>query len=108
MKYFKSQDGVVFAFDEDQVAAGLAKDVIEMDEGEVFSHLNPPSMIEGVERPWRDAELSRADIELNKVQDGCGVGTVTAWRQYRVELRNWPEHLQFPAQEYRPKAPDSL
>lgn len=60
------------------------------------------------ERGWRNAEISRADIELNKVQDGCGTGSVTAWRQYRVELRNWPEHLQFPVQDYRPKAPDSL
>lgn len=66
-----------------------------------------PEELTAVERLWRDSELTRADIELNKVQDGMGVGTVTAWRTYRVALRAWPEHDNFPAESYRPSAPDA-
>ena len=54
------------------------------------------------ERMWRDDELMVADIELNKLQDGVGVGTVTAWRAYRCALRDWPEHPKFPDKAFRP------
>lgn len=58
------------------------------------------------ERVWRDVELSRADIILNKIQDGMtGYGTVGQWRAYRVELRNWPANDNFPNNELRPAAP---
>ena len=60
------------------------------------------------EKVWRNAELARADIELNKVQDGAGKGTVTAWREYRCALRDWPEHDKFPNEVYRPTAPDAI
>lgn len=56
-------------------------------------------------RLWRDAELARADIELNKVQDGMGIGTVTQWRSYRVALRNWPTTDGWP-ESTKPAAPD--
>ena len=59
------------------------------------------------ERDWRDSALIVADIELNKVQDGVGVGTVTAWRTYRCELRGWPAHAMFPDSAYRPVSPDA-
>lgn len=60
------------------------------------------------ERAWRDGELSRADITLNRIQDGMsGFGTVAQWRAYRVDLRNWPESPDFPKVENRPVAPDS-
>ena len=57
------------------------------------------------ERDWRDAELSRADIELYKVQDGDGVGTVGEWRDYRSALRDYPATSDFPMGQ-RPIAPD--
>lgn len=60
------------------------------------------------ERQWRNKELNRADNELNKVQDGVGVGTVSVWRAYRVLLRNWPAHASFPNPDYRPLAPDAV
>lgn len=60
------------------------------------------------ERCWRDTELRRADVELNKVQDGMGVGSVTAWREYRCALRNLTLHELFPAVEARPTAPDAI
>ena len=59
------------------------------------------------ERSWRNSELARADIELNKVQDGGGTGTVGDWRDYRNELRDWPEHANFPDSTKRPVTPDA-
>lgn len=60
------------------------------------------------ERKWRDAELVRADIELNKVQDSDkkAIGTVGEWRGYRKALRDWPETVGFPASNMRPTPPD--
>ncbi len=54
------------------------------------------------ERAWRDAELLRADTELNKVQDGDGTGLVSDWREYRCALRKYPKQPDFPNGE-RPK-----
>lgn len=56
-------------------------------------------------RLWRDSELARADVELNKVQDGMGVSTVTQWRAYRVALRNWPTTDGWP-ESTKPVSPD--
>src|SRR5690554_636524 len=54
--------------------------------------------LEVFERIWRDAELNRSDIELNKVQDSDpkAKGSVSDWRTYRKELRAWPESENFP------------
>lgn len=60
-----------------------------------------------IEREWRGKELNRADIELNKVQDGVGSGTVSAWRTYRCQLRDWPASPDFPDKGSRPVAPDT-
>ncbi len=78
-------------------------------EGNVPDPVDPPSVeqVTAVERVWRDSELDRADIELNKVQDGMGTGTVSAWREYRCSLRNWPESPDFPDSTKRPVAPDA-
>jgi hypothetical protein len=61
------------------------------------------------ERFWRNSELLRADIELNKVQDSDpkAMGTVGQWREYRKALRAWPEHKDFPSKAKRPVAPDA-
>lgn len=68
-----------------------------------------PEQLASLERQWRDNELNRADIQLNKVQDGMsGIGTVSAWRQYRVDLRTLPETVGFPETSIRPVAPDAL
>lgn len=61
------------------------------------------------ERYWRNSELIRSDIELYKVQDADSKsrGSVSDWRNYRKELRSWPENAQFPNKNYRPIAPDA-
>lgn len=61
------------------------------------------------ERVWRNNELVRAGVELNKVldSDASAVGTETEWRQYRNALRSWPESLGFPETAHRPIAPDA-
>lgn len=57
-------------------------------------------------RTWRNAELSRADVILNRIQDGeTGLGTQKVWRAYRVALRNWPDTESFPNEA--PVAPDA-
>lgn len=55
------------------------------------------------ERIWRNAELGWADIQINKLEDVGG--NTQVWRDYRIALRNWPEHVHFPNPAYRPEAP---
>ena len=75
--------------------------------GKTLPYVEPQEVVEAKERAWRNTELSRADIELNKVQDGMGGGTVTSWREYRCALRNWPANQDFPDSTKRPIAPDA-
>ncbi|MNE03780.1 hypothetical protein D3C80_962920 [compost metagenome] len=66
------------------------------------------SLLNGVERAWRDGELARADKELLKAEDGDGVGEPSQWRLYRKDLRAYPDTEGFPNKpENRPVAPDS-
>ena len=111
MIYLKNANGEVFAYEtqSEREAFGSA-DLVAIGNEEIQAHLNPtptPEQIASIERAWRNGELGRADIELNKVQDGMGIGTVTAWREYRCALRNWPEHESFPDSTQRPVAPDA-
>lgn len=109
MNYFK-HNGQVFAYDDEQVAMGYGVDMTPMTHEEIEAHKNPtptPEQLASIERAWRDTELDRADIELNKVQDGMGTGTVGTWREYRCALRNWPESEFFPDPTKRPIAPDA-
>ena len=110
MIYFKNTNGAVFAYETQDEAVQFGLDVlVQMSEQEVYDHLQPSTeQLEAEERAWRDEELKRADIELNKVQDGVGVGVVGDWREYRCLLRDWPEHASFPDSEFRPVAPDAV
>lgn len=42
MKYFVNESGEVFAYDDNQVAVGLADDKVAMTDAEVWAHENPP------------------------------------------------------------------
>jgi len=61
------------------------------------------------ERLWRNTELSKVDVQLNKVQDSDpkAIGTVSQWREYRKALRAWPENKDFPNKDKRPISPDA-
>lgn len=62
-----------------------------------------------MERAWRDSELARADIELNKSEDGDGVATPAEWRAYRIALRAYPDTEGFPDNtQLRPIAPTGV
>lgn len=111
MIYFKNTNGAVFAYEtQDEAVQFGPNDLVQMSEQEVYAHLHrqpTAEQLEFAERAWRDTELDRADIELNKVQDGMGTGTVSQWREYRCNLRNWPESQDFPDSSKRPVAPDA-
>lgn len=70
---------------------------------------NSPEQLAETERVWRNNELIRSDIELNKVQDSDpkAFGSVGIWRDYRKSLRAWPESIYFPEKTKRPVTPDS-
>lgn len=60
-------------------------------------------------RAWRDSELRRADIEINKIQDSSstkGSKKLCDWRKYRCNLRDWPASAGFPLDTSRPNPPD--
>lgn len=46
------------------------------------------------ERSWRDAELSKTDIDIYKLED-AGLDA-TAYRAYRIALRDYPQQPDFP------------
>ncbi len=112
MNYYKDPvTSEVYAYDDQQVEEGYVKEgLVPMTPEEVEAHKNPKLTLEQastLERHWRDNELNRADIQLNKVQDGMGTGTVSAWREYRCSLRDSPESPDFPDSTKRPVAPDA-
>jgi len=78
-----------------------ALEEVEAGEAVIEPYVAPDTRPEE-ERQWRDAELDKADVELYKVQDGRGTGLVSDWRNYRNELRDWPEHESFPDSAFRP------
>lgn len=59
-------------------------------------------------RVWRNSELLRADVIINKIEDFEIEGDSKSWRQYRVALRNWPDVKGFPAEKTKPVAPDTV
>lgn len=71
-----------------------------------FSEADALALASAEARELRNSELARADVMLNRVQDGeTGLGTQKAWRAYRVALRNWPDTENFPVEA--PVAPDA-
>jgi hypothetical protein len=50
------------------------------------------------ERSWRDGQYDAVRIEINRIEDAHGSkrSTVSAWRAYRNELRDYPQQPTFP------------
>ena len=74
MKYYKLNNQI-YAYDEEQVAIGLADDKIELTVEELELHLNPPKTVEQLQAEAKQAkELALASITVTtqsgKVFDG--------------------------------------
>ncbi len=91
-----------------KIAPSHVKVGMTHDNGSFYWVQESKEVLEGQERAWRDVELARADIELNKVQDAdpSSKGSVSDWRSYRKALRQLPENQSFPNISARPLAPD--
>ena len=70
MNYYKSETGEVFAYDADQVAAGLADDKTAMTQEEVYAHVNPPKTAEQLREEWKAQRA--ALVEAIKVTTQAG------------------------------------
>ena len=70
MIYFKDATGAVFAYDDDQVAAGLGAGKTAMTPEEVEAHINPPKTAEQVREEWKSARS--AAVEAIKVTTLAG------------------------------------
>jgi len=53
MNYYKDETGAVYAYDDEQVAAGLATDKTEMTPAEVESHINQPKTESQLREEWK-------------------------------------------------------
>ena len=107
MSYYKdTTTGDVYAYDDQQIEDGWVKEgLVPMTPEEVEVHKNPKLTLEqasSLERQWRDSELAKADIEINKATDSANYPLEKSWRNYRIELRDWPENPDFPSKLYRP------
>ena len=105
--YLTLEDGSLFGdnttFSTDGSSYRYRQALEEVEAGEaVIEPYTAPDTRPQEERVWRNLELAKADIELNKVQDGRGTGLVSDWRDYRNALRDWPEHESFPDSVFRP------
>lgn len=109
MKYFKHKgDGLIYAFNSDGSQDHLITP--HMDNIEFDLPVAGCGDEITTERLWRDAELTRSDIEIFKVQDSDpkSKGAVAQWREYRKALRAWPALGEFPDKTKRPAAPDVI
>ena len=72
----------------EEVAAGDAEIIL-------FDHAAEATKdAESEARGWRDGELAKADIEINKLDDEGG--NSSGYRAYRIALREWPQSDAFP------------
>ena len=117
MKYFKSTEGVVYAYPADGSQDHcIADTLIPIEEDEALSLANPPpteGQLQTVERKWRDGVISSTEWLVTRHRDELDMQrptTLTAEQfaqllTYRQELRDWPLALQFPSPSGRPVAP---
>lgn len=54
------------------------------------------------EQAWVKGEMEFADEEIRALEDGDGIGIESDWRDYRVALRAWPNHPNYPDSVSRP------
>ena len=94
-------DNTTFSTDISSYRYREALEEVEAGEAVIEPYVAPDTRPQE-ERVWRNSELTKTDIELYKLQDGMGAGSIEALRLYRNALRNWPENENFPDSAYRP------
>ncbi len=91
IKYYTDDCGAVRAIDDDQ--AFLVQETWrKITEAEALAAVASSSAITpDSEQTWVVSELSSADVEINKHDDGDAraTSTVAAWRAYRCQLRDY-------------------
>lgn len=70
MNYFKNNSGDVFAYDDEQVAAGLTGGKTPMTPAEVEAHVNPPKTEAQLREEWKTSRA--ATVEAIKVTTTAG------------------------------------
>lgn len=112
VEFFETDQDISTLFHKDFIWVKLKKsDVVEIGDIQAGSAwVKPTQSTEDLalaERVWRGGELSRADVQIKKIEDSDSDGSIVDWRKYRVSLRNWPESTDFPDSSKRPVAPDA-
>lgn len=110
MRYFISETGEYFAYEDYAVAPDGMTSVTEADVILATSAVIDP---EQTEREWRNEELNNNQwltARHRDEQDMLQAPTLSAEQfaellTYRQELRNWPSTSSFPLAEFRPTAP---
>lgn len=70
MNYYIDSTGTVYAYDDDQVAMGLADDKTPMTPTEAAAHINPPKTTEQLREEWKAQRA--AQVEAIKVTTQAG------------------------------------
>ena len=78
----------LYAIALEEVAAGEAE-IIPFDHAAAAT-----KEAESEARGWRNGELAKADIEINRLDDEGG--NSSGYRAYRIALREWPQSDAFP------------
>ena len=120
MKYFKSTEGVVYAYPADgSQDHRIADTLIPIEEDEALSLANPPptdGQLQAVERKWRDGVITSCQWLRDRHRDEQDMqlpSTLTPEQfsellAYRQGLRDWPQSELFPGIEHRPQPPTWL
>jgi hypothetical protein len=77
MKYYKL-NGIVYSYDEEQVAMGLADDKTELTAEERELHIDPPKTAEQIKAHFKSMYLATVDAKL-KALDYDSLATVKLW-----------------------------
>ena len=110
MKYFKNDDGQIYAYENDIPADLIADGLSAMSDGEVeeFFARQAADVAKGQEELWVSTEIASVaeQLLLHDDDDDMAVATPEAWKDYRKALRRWVEGAEFfPDQEHRPVRP---
>ena len=112
MKYFKSNDGDIFAFESDGSQDYLIlSTMVQLTYSELHTHLNPPPTsqeLEEFELSWRATQMpiARDNVTAIEFGDDSIPGTAEDWKAYWLALRAWVDGTEgYPDSTHRPVEP---